>query len=125
MNPAEQYILNQREPFQSILLYVREVIKRTLPEVEEKFNFSVPFYHYNKRPLIYLNILKGTDFLDVAFVGGVKLQEDFPELKDYNKRKNVRSLQIKSIEEIDEIRLITLIRSVADLNMITKSTRKL
>jgi len=36
MNPVEEHILKQKEPFQSLMLYVRSVIKRTLPEVNEK-----------------------------------------------------------------------------------------
>ena len=57
MNPAEQHILNQREPFQSLMLYIRSVIKRTLPEVEEKYCYRIPFYHYAKKPLMYLTQL--------------------------------------------------------------------
>lgn len=73
MNPAEQHILNQKEPFQSLMLYIRSVIKRTLPEVEEKYSYRIPFYHYTKKPMIYLNVLKGTDYLDVAFIQGIHL----------------------------------------------------
>ena len=54
---------------------------KTLPEVEEKFNYRIPFYNHNKKPLCYLNILKGTDYVDVAFVQGIYLESKFPELK--------------------------------------------
>jgi len=37
MNPLEQYFLNQKEPLQSVLLYLRQVIMETLPEAEEKY----------------------------------------------------------------------------------------
>lgn len=124
MNPVEQYFFKQIEPYQSIMLYVRSVILKTLPKVEEKFNYGIPFYHYNKRPLIYLNILKGTNFVDVAFVQGVILQEKFPELKDYKNRKNVRSLQIKSIKKIDELLLIALVKEAISLTQSTKSAWK-
>jgi hypothetical protein len=33
MNPAENYILNQPEPYRSIMLYIRSVILKTLPNV--------------------------------------------------------------------------------------------
>lgn len=36
MNPAEQYIYNQQQPYQSIMLYVRSMILKTLPKAEEK-----------------------------------------------------------------------------------------
>lgn len=109
MNPAEQYILKQKEPFQSIMLYVRSVILRTLPNVDEKYNYSIPFYHYNKKPFCYFNILKHTNFVDIAFVKGRLLKEQFPVLMDYNKRKNVRSLQYENLESVNEEELIAIL----------------
>ena len=116
MNPAEAYILKQKEPEQSILMHVRWVILNTLDEIDEKFNYSVPFYHYKKRPFMYLNILKKQDFVDVAFVKGVMLRERFPQLQDYNNRKNVRSLQYRKLEEIDDKILIEVIKAAAELS---------
>ena len=121
MNSAENYILNQPEPFQSIMLHVRNTILKTLPNVGEKYNYSIPFYHYNKKPFCYLNILKGTHCVDVAFVKGSMLHEQFPELKDYNNRKFVRSLQYSSLESIDELLLIAVIIAAAE---ITDNSRK-
>ncbi|MBT8271351.1 MAG: DUF1801 domain-containing protein [Flavobacteriaceae bacterium] len=115
MNPAEEYIFRQEEPYQSILIHVRSVILSTVNPIEEKFNYSVPFYHYRKKPFIYLNILKGQDFVDVAFVKGVRLEDRFPQLMDYNERKNVRSLQYKSLEDIDENLLREIILAAAEL----------
>lgn len=115
MNPVEQYILRQREPHQSLMLYVRSLIKRTLPEVEEQYKYAVPFYYYNKRPILYLNILKGTDFTDVAFVHGALLQKKYPELKDYNKRKNVRSLQVKRLEDFDALAFEAILKEASSL----------
>ena len=115
MNPAEEYILRQNEPFQSIMLHVRHVILNTLDHIDEKYNYSVPFYHYKKKPFIYINILKGQKFVDIAFVRGVMLQERFPQLKDYNTRKNVRSLQYEKLEEIDQEILVNIIEAAAEL----------
>ena len=116
MKPAEQYIFNQKEPFQSIMLYVRSVILRTLPNVEEKYNYGIPFYHYNKKPFCYFNILRGTNFVDIAFIKGALLKEQFPLLKDYNNRKYVRSLQYENLESIDEGQLIAILREAALLS---------
>ena len=110
MNPAEQHILNQREPYQSLMLYIRSVIKRTLPEVEEKYSYRIPFYNYAKKPMLYLNVLKGTNFVDVAFVQGILLEENYPQLKDNNNRKQVRSLQVKSLEDFDELLFVQLLK---------------
>ncbi len=115
MKPVDEYFLNQKEPFQSIMLYVRSVIVSTLPDVVEKYNYGIPFYHYNGKPFIYLNILKRTNFVDVAFVRGVILKKQFPQLRDYNNRKNVRSLQYTNLDAINEQELSEIIKAAAKL----------
>ena len=115
MNPVEQYLFDQKEPFQSIMLYVRSVIIKTFPEVEEKFKYKIPFYHYNKKPMCYLNILRGTNYVDVAFVQGVYLQDKFSQLKENKNRKQVRSIQVKSIKDFDESMFIELLKEAAIL----------
>ncbi|MFK5879472.1 MAG: DUF1801 domain-containing protein [Flavobacteriaceae bacterium] len=124
MNPTEQYITNQKEPYQSLMLYIRSVIKRTLPTIDEKYSYGIPFYHFEKKPMVYLNVLKGTNFLDVAFVQGIKLQEDFPELQDYKNRKNVRSIQVENMENFDELQFVELLKVAAKLSLKSKSTWK-
>ena len=59
---------------------------------------------------MYLNVLKGTDFVDVAFVHGIILEEKYPQLKNYNNRKQVRSLQVKSLENFDELMFTQLLK---------------
>ncbi|WP_298264294.1 DUF1801 domain-containing protein [uncultured Lutibacter sp.] len=113
MNPIEQYIFSKKEPYQSIMLYVRSVIFKVLPEVEEKFSYKIPFYNIYNKPMLYLNILKGTNFVDIAFVQGIVLEEKYPELKNYNKRKQVRSLQVSSIEDFDELMFSQLLKDAA------------
>nr|WP_262916805.1 DUF1801 domain-containing protein [Aestuariivivens insulae] len=83
------------------MLYVRSVILNTLPDVVERYSYKIPFYNIGKKPMLYLNILKGRDYVDVAFVQGILLEKDFPILKDDNKRKQVRSIQLRSIEDLD------------------------
>lgn len=78
MKPVDAYFLDQKEPYQSIMLYVRRVILNTLPEVEEKYRYRIPFYNIGKKPMIYLNILKGKDYVDVPFVQVILLEKQFP-----------------------------------------------
>ncbi len=115
MNPTEQYIKNKKEPYQSIMLYVRSVVFKTLPTVKENYKYKVPYYTYNNKALVYLNILKGTNYVDVAFVQGILLEEKYPLLKNNNKRKQVRSLQVKSLEDFDELLFVQLIKDAAIL----------
>jgi len=115
MNPVEQYLFDQKEPYKSIMLYVRSVILKSFPEVEEKFKYNIPFYHHNKKPMCYLNILRGTNYVDVAFVQGVFLQDKFSQLKENKNRKQVRSIQVKSIKDFDESMFIGLLKEAAIL----------
>ena len=110
MKPVDEYFFNQKEPYQSIMLYVRSVILKTLPDVIERYSYNIPFYNISKKPMIYLNILKGKNYVDVAFVQGILLEKDFPMLKDDNKRKQVRSIQVKSLEDFDEHEFVELLK---------------
>lgn len=96
------------------MLYVRSVILNTLPEVVERYSYNIPFYNIGKKPMLYLNVLKGKDFVDVAFVHGVLLEKDFPILKNNNNRKQVRSIQLKSIEGLDQENFEALLRAAAE-----------
>ncbi|ULC59009.1 DUF1801 domain-containing protein [Flaviramulus sp. BrNp1-15] len=115
MKPVDEYFLNQKEPYQSIMLYVRSVILKTLPEAEERYSYKIPFYNIGKKPLLYLNILKGKDYVDVAFVQGILLENDFSVLKNDNKRKQVRSIQLKTLEDLDQENFIKLLHKASEL----------
>ncbi|MFH4965116.1 DUF1801 domain-containing protein [Gaetbulibacter sp. M235] len=121
MKPVEQYFLNQKEPYQSIMLFVRGIILHTLPEVEERYSYTIPFYNCYKKPMLYLNVLKGTNYVDVAFVQGILLEKDFPVLKNNHKRKQVRSIQLKTIEELDYDDFVKLLHAAS--NLLSKSKR--
>ncbi|GAA4886039.1 hypothetical protein GCM10023311_06060 [Flaviramulus aquimarinus] len=97
------------------MLYVRSIILNTLPELEERYSYRIPFYNIGKKPMIYLNILKGKDYVDVAFVQGVLLEKDFPILKNDNKRKQVRSIQLKSLEDLDHENFVALLQAANTL----------
>ncbi|PCH78070.1 MAG: 2-dehydro-3-deoxyphosphooctonate aldolase [Flavobacteriaceae bacterium] len=99
-----------------MMLYVRSLLLKPSFGIVEKHKYGIPFYYVNSKPLCYLNILKGTDFVDIAFVKGAVLQEYFPVLKDYKNRKNTRSLQLTKIEDLDEIEFIEIIKIAIEIN---------
>ena len=115
MKPVEHYFLSQKEPYQSIMLYVRGIILNTLPEVEERYSYNIPFYNCHKKPMLYLNVLKGKDYVDIAFVQGILLEKQFPILKNDNKRKQVRSIQLKNLEDLDHDYFIDLLHSASNI----------
>lgn len=74
MNPAEDYILNREEPYRSILLHIQSVIELTIPEVDLKFKYKIPFYYINGKPYCYLNQSK--DYIDVGFWNAAHLTQN-------------------------------------------------
>ncbi|KAA1247194.1 DUF1801 domain-containing protein [Aquimarina sp. RZ0] len=107
MKPAEEYILNQPEPFRSILLHLQVIIEATLPEVELLFKWRVPFYYIGKSPICYLNVTKG--YVDVGFWSAQYFTEYVDKL-EADKRKYVMSIRYNSIAQIDEIVFIKLLQ---------------
>lgn len=116
MNPAENYILNQKEPLQSILLFVRQIILETLPNVEEKYKWKLPFYYANGKGICYLNILKNTNYVDLGFIQGFKLANKQDVLKATRNRKMVKSIEYYSLENIDVKVLKEILLEAVSLN---------
>ena len=111
MNPVETHIFNQQEPYKAIMIYIRDLVKRTIPEIKETYNYRIPFFAINRKPMLYLNILKGTTYVDVAFVQGILLEKDFPELKNGKNRKQVRSIPVNDLTVFDENRFVELLHA--------------
>ena len=70
-------------------------------------------------------MLKGTDYVDVAFIQGVLLEGNYPQLKDKNNRKQVRSIQVRSLEDFDELLFVELLKDAAILLDNSKRARVL
>lgn len=101
MNPAENYILNQLEPFRSILLHLRGVIEASIPQVEMKYKWRVPCFYIGKSPICYLNASYKKGYVDIAFWNSAHLTKHLDKMVS-EKRKVVKSLRYVSLEEIDD-----------------------
>ncbi|GHC61283.1 DUF1801 domain-containing protein [Ulvibacter litoralis] len=107
MNPAEQYILNQSEPYRSVLLHLQVVIKSVVPTAELLYKYRIPFYYIEgKQPFCYLNVTKG--YVDLCFWHGTHLTQHTSALVSEG-RKHMKSLRYKSLSEIDETILIAVL----------------
>ena len=113
MKPAEHYILNQQEPFRSILLHLQLLIEVTIPEIELKHKWKVPYYYYKNKPFCYLNVTKG--YVDIGFWASAHLTKHL-ELMISKDRKIVKSLRYFSLEEINEKVLITVLEEARECN---------
>ena len=98
MNPAEKYILDQVEPFKSILLQLQILIEATVPELELKYKWRIPYYYLEGNPFCFLNVSKG--YVDIGMRVGAHLEDYFPFMVSEN-RKVMKSLRYHSLEDID------------------------
>lgn len=109
MNPAELYILNQPEPFKSILLQLQILIESEYPEVDLKFKWKIPYYYLHDKPFCLLNVTKG--YVDVGFW----MPYAVPDLDHYlisEKRKVMKSLRYFKMEDIDALVLSKVLKEV-------------
>jgi len=106
MNPAEKYILDQVEPFKSILLQLQILIESTVPELELKYKWKVPYYYLDGSPFCFLNVSKG--YVDVGMRVGSHLKDYYPFMVSEN-RKVMKSLRYYTLEDIDQNVLIEIL----------------
>ena len=109
MNPAENYILNQPEPYRSILLHLQMMIESTLPEVELKYKWNIPCFYIGKSPICYLNASHKKQFVDIAFWNSARLTKHLTVLIS-EKRKVVRSLRYFTLEDINNAILTDVLK---------------
>lgn len=100
MNPAETYILAKPEPFRGMLLHLAAVIQTVLPNADMKFKWGLPCFYVGKHPICYLNAPVKKGFVDVAFWNSAHLTRHQESMVS-EKRKVVKSLRYRSLEEID------------------------
>lgn len=114
MKPAEDYILNQSEPFRSILLHLQMLIESTLPEASLKFKWRIPCYYVGNTPVCYLNVSQKKKYVDVGFWNSTCLTKHLDKLIAEN-RKVVRSLRYTSLQEIDAVVLMDVLKEASEL----------
>ncbi|MCX2720602.1 DUF1801 domain-containing protein [Lentiprolixibacter aurantiacus] len=107
MNPAESYILEKPEPFRAILLHLQVVIENTVPGLELKYKYRIPFYYWQGKPFCYLN--QSRDYVDLGLASSAHLNVHLEHMITKG-RKVMRSLRYTSLEEIDEKILVEVLQ---------------
>jgi len=108
MNPAEEYILNQEEPFRAMLLHLKSVVEHTIPGVTMKRKWGIPCFYADQHPICYMNVAKAKRYLDVAFWNSAHLTKHLDHMVS-EKRKVVKSLRYTSLQEIDDTILMEVL----------------
>ncbi|MDC8004449.1 DUF1801 domain-containing protein [Aureisphaera galaxeae] len=106
MNPAEEYILRQEEPFRSMLIHIQVIIEATVPDVRLAYKWRLPFFYVEKKPICYLNVTKG--YVDIGF-WTAKYFTKHKELLVSENRKQVKSLRYWNLDEINDPVLIEVL----------------
>jgi hypothetical protein len=103
---VEKYMEKQRSPQKEIVKKLRDLILKALPDVKEEFKMGVPWYEGK----FYVVALK--DHVNLGFaVNGLSEQE---MALFEGKGKMMRHLKFFSLEDVDETRLVKLLRLVAE-----------
>lgn len=97
MNACTDYIYEQEEPIQSIMLELHELLT-ALPEISCKIRFKIPFY-YRKSWVCYLNPLKNKS-VELVFIHGGRLS-NVQGILHSKGRKMVAGITFSSVEEIN------------------------
>lgn len=111
MNPAENYIISKPEPWRSMLIELQAIIKHTVPQVEEAYKWHLPFYSLDGKMFCFLNFRKS--YVDVGFPWGILIEGYDDVLVAGEKRKNLRSIRYRTIEEIDVVVFQNVLRAAS------------
>lgn len=114
MKPTEEYIFRQPQEYQSILLHLINVVKKSLPDAELLLKYGVPYFYYKKKAFCYLTHNQKKGFVDLGFARGFKLKRNQEFLVDEN-RNTVKSLRYFNLETINNQVLEDVIKEATAL----------
>jgi len=120
MRAVDDYIENLPDERRELCGILRELVHSLVPDVEERFSFKIPFYHYFGM-FMYLNNTK--EGLDVAFCRGKDLVELFPQLRTKG-RAIVTTVLIRKKADIYSQELKEIILTAAAWNKEAKELKK-
>lgn len=117
---VDAYIDQLDTPLAETAAIIRQLLLESVPGIEEKFSFKIPFYHYHGM-FCYLN--KTKDGLDIGFCRGKDLIMAFPQL-DLRGRDMVASVVLTQPKDIQQLQVPELIIAAAAWNEEAKRIRK-
>ncbi|WP_430412183.1 DUF1801 domain-containing protein [Kordia sp.] len=112
MNPAENYILQQPEPYKTILLQLQVLIEYTFPDIELKYKYRIPFYYLKGKPFCFFNASHKKKYVDIGIMKGQEIQIH-TEYLITESRKKIASLRYETIEDINDNVLKEVLKKAA------------
>jgi hypothetical protein len=111
---VEAYVSKQVSPLIEICIELIKIISKTFPEIKEEMRWGVPTYGIETPDGIYTKYYIGAMKNKVHLGFSVKdLTEEEKDLFE-GKGKLMRHVKIFSVEEIDEERIVKLLRMIPD-----------
>ena len=107
MSAIDTYIEKQTSPQKEILQKLREIILGTFPDANEEMKWGVPNF-YNS--LFYIVSIK--DHVNLGF--SIKGLSEHELAQFEGSGKTMRHIKIASLKDIDEQRIMKLLRLVAE-----------
>ena len=102
---VDEYIEKQESPQKEICKRLREIVLKTLPNIEEEIKWGVPSYAKGK---FYIVALK--DHVNLGFsMKGLSKEE---QKRFEGSGKTMKTIRVSSIKEINEDQLVELLRLV-------------
>jgi hypothetical protein len=77
---VDNYINNLPNDLQEIAEAIRDILWRTIPDIQETFSFKIPFYKYYGM-FCYLTTLGKQNQLHLSFLRGKDLVDLYPQLQ--------------------------------------------
>jgi hypothetical protein len=102
---VNEYLKKQKSPQREILQKIRDIIHKTIPDVEEKMRWGVPTFAGGK---FYIVALKNHVNVGFAITG---LNKDEVSLFE-GTGKTMRHIKVPTLNDIDEKKLVNLIEMV-------------
>ena len=91
------------------------LIETNFSDVELKYKWKIPCYYLNGKPFCYLNSSIKKKYVDVGFWASAHLTE-YDEYLISEGRKVVKSLRYTSVNDINEIILIAVLKEAYKVN---------
>jgi hypothetical protein len=102
---VKEYIDRQENPQKEVCNYLRNLIHKTIPSIKEEMKWGVPVFANGK---FYIGAFKNSVNLGVS-IGGLN-DKEVALFKGTG--KTMRHIKINSLEDIDEEKLVKLIKLV-------------
>lgn len=114
MNPAEAYILKQKEPYKTILLHLQAIVGAVIPNAKLLYKWRIPFYYANGIPICFFNQSK--NYVDLGFWHFERMEKFTEHFVDTN-RKSLRSLRYTCVEDINDEVIIYVLQRQLEINI--------